>query len=252
MRFEFDLNRALEVTSKGGLLVAPSGPGLAYDLPRDQQYRDALANADVMLPDSGFMVLLWNGLHLFSPEKRIERLSGLKYLRALLAMPEVRAGRGSFWVMPTTADQERNVQWLRRNGFPHLTPEECYLAPHYRKVTFMGKGEPLPIADPELLALLERRRPRIVMLNIGGGVQEQLGWYLKKNLSYRPAIICTGAAIAFLSGGQTPIPPWADRYFLGWLLRILSAPKVYTKRYVQALALIPTVLRWKLEGRELR
>jgi UDP-N-acetyl-D-mannosaminuronic acid transferase (WecB/TagA/CpsF family) len=91
-----------------------------------------------------------------------------------------------------------------------------------------------------------------VILNVGGGVQEQLGCWPKQRLSYTPAIVCTGAAIAFITGGQASIPPWADRLYLGWLLRILSNPRSYTKRYVQALALVPVVLKWKLEGRQLK
>jgi UDP-N-acetyl-D-mannosaminuronic acid transferase (WecB/TagA/CpsF family) len=49
------------------------------------------------------------------------------------------------------------------------------------------------------------------------GVQERLGYALRKQLSYKPAILCLGAAIAFLSGGQANIPNWADRLMLGWL-----------------------------------
>jgi UDP-N-acetyl-D-mannosaminuronic acid transferase (WecB/TagA/CpsF family) len=239
----------MEATMVGGLIVAPSGPGLAYDLPRNPHYAQAMTEANVVLPDSGFMVLLWNMLHFFSPAQRMERLSGLRFLRALLVKTEVQAPGASFWVMPTPEDRERNLGWLRDNGFSHLTEEDCYLAPRYR-----AAGEdPVtnPIEDPELLEVLERHRAHFIVLNIAGGIQEQLGLWLKRNLSYRPAIICTGAAIAFITGGQAHIPPWADRLYLGWLLRIISDPRVYTKRYVQALAMVPLVLKWTFQGKEL-
>ncbi len=54
-------------------------------------------------------------------------------------------------------------------------------------------------------------------------MQERLGYALRKQLSYKPAILCLGAAIAFLSGGQANIPNWADRLMLGWLFRPAAA-----------------------------
>ncbi len=99
--------------------------------------------------------------------------------------------------------------------------------------------------DAELLAVIERRRPVCIFVNVGSGVQEQLGWYLRKNLSYKPAILCTGAAIAFLTGGQAPIPPWADRYYLGWLLRIPRDPKRFGRRYLNAFKLVPLLVKYR-------
>jgi N-acetylglucosaminyldiphosphoundecaprenol N-acetyl-beta-D-mannosaminyltransferase len=86
-----------------------------------------------------------------------------------------------------------------------------------------------------------------VILSLGGGVQERLGHYLRQNLSYRPAILCTGAAIAFLSKQQANIPPWADRLMLGWLMRVIYAPRKFLPRYRKALQLAP--LLWKYRSR---
>ena len=80
---------------------------------------------------------------------------------------------------------------------------------------------------------------------IGGGVQERLGYALKQQLSFRPGILCLGAAIAFLSGGQAAIPPWADRLMLGWLFRIVFSPRRYFPRYWAALKLIPLIFRYR-------
>ena len=38
------------------------------------------------------------------------------------------------------------------------------------------------------------RKPKVVMMAIGGGVQERLGYALRRQLSYKPAILCLGAA----------------------------------------------------------
>lgn len=215
----------------GGLVVAPSGPGLAVDLVQAAAYRRALTTADLAVTDSGWMILLWRA----RTGEKLPRHSGLKLIRALLAVPELKAPGAIFWVMPSAAERDRNVAWLTGQGFG-VRPEDLYIAPHY------PKGE---IVDPELVARLERARPKLVMLCIGGGVQERVGLMLRDKLSYRPGIACLGAAIAFLTGGQAPIPVWADKLFLGWLLRLLHSPRKFWRRYWEALALAPLVFRYK-------
>lgn len=210
------------------MILAPSGPGLA-DLPGDPAYREALENADLVLPDSGFMVLALRLLGI----KRLKRLSGLKFLQALLADESFRGCGSMLWVMPNAVESEANLAWLQGMGIK-LEQSDCYVAPDYALER---------VEDPELKALAERMRPRFIIINIGGGVQEKLGYYLIQGLDYRPAIICTGAAIAFLTGRQADIPVWADRLYLGWILRCLRAPRVFLPRYWKARRLF--FLLWK-------
>ncbi len=102
-----------------------------------------------------------------------------------------------------------------------------------------------PVADKTLLDHLRNRRPRHVMVTLGGGTQERLGLYLKMNLDYRPAIHCIGAAIAFLSGNQVRIPVWADQAYLGWLFRCISNPFSYVPRYWRARKLVSLLLKYR-------
>lgn len=217
------IEAATDCAVAGGLVVAPSGPGLAVDLRKSPAYREALTTAELAITDSGYMVLWWR----FITGERLPRHSGLKLIRAVLAREELRAARAIFWVMPSEAEKVRNLGWLRAQGFV-VEEADTYVAPHY------GPG---PISDVELVKRIEARKPRVVMLAIGGGVQERLGCGLRAQLSYRPGILCLGAAIAFLTGGQAAIPPWADRWMLGWLLRLLSSPRKFWRRYWDALPL---------------
>jgi UDP-N-acetyl-D-mannosaminuronic acid transferase (WecB/TagA/CpsF family) len=75
------------------------------------------------------------------------------------------------------------------------------------------------------------------MIAIGSGPQEKLGYYLRENLSYRPAIHCIGAALGFITGDQAAIPGWADRLYLGWLWRLIAQPTVFIPRLSRALEL---------------
>src|SRR5258708_30947101 len=85
-----------EVSRKGGLVVVPAAPALK-NLAVDKGYREALLGADFAIADSAFMVLVWNLID----SNRIPKLSGLKYLRALVAQPEFQILGNTFWVMPT-------------------------------------------------------------------------------------------------------------------------------------------------------
>lgn len=224
-----DARGAIDRMAKGGLLVVPSAPTLK-DIASIDEYREALLGADMAITDSAFMVLLWN----FLQGDSIERLSGLKYLKELLREDHVREPGNTFWVMAGRASSERNLEWLRVQGID-VPPKCVYEAPMYGS----------KVEDKELIDRLQAVRPKHVVITVGGGTQERLGLYLKRNLDYLPAIHCIGAAIAFLSGDQVRIPGWADRFYLGWLVRCMSSPRRYVPRYFSASQLVPLLWRYR-------
>jgi N-acetylglucosaminyldiphosphoundecaprenol N-acetyl-beta-D-mannosaminyltransferase len=215
----------------GGLLVVPAAPALK-DLPTHSGYREALLGADLAITDSALMVLVWRFLH----GEKLRRTSGLEYLEELLKDREMAVSGSTFWIMANPLSAARNLDWLASQGLP-VPESHVYLAPMYHG----------PIDDPALLRTLEQLRPRHIIVTVGGGTQERLGYYLKQRLSYRPAIHCIGAAIAFLSGDQVQIPVWADRAGLGWLLRCLWRPQSYVPRYWAARKLVALMIRYRDE-----
>lgn len=223
--------QAVQLMNSGGLLVVPAAPALK-DLPFNTAYREALLNADLVITDSAFMVLLWNIIQ----RDNVPRVSGLAYLRELLKQEYLLNPESTFWIMASPSSRKRNLSWLKSHGIA-ATEHHVYIAPMY--------GE--TISDPLLLEAIRKRLPRHIIITIGGGTQERLGLYLKRNLDYRPAIHCIGAAIAFLSGDQVRIPMWADSLYLGWLLRCLWEPKRYIGRYWSARKLLPLMLRYRDE-----
>ena len=225
--FDGSAQAAIAKMRDGGLLVVPAAPALK-DLDRNPNYREALLNADLAIADSAFMVLIWNHLQ----RRNLRRLSGLEYLRELLLEDDVREPGNTLWIMASPTSAKLNLDWLEEQGIA-VPPDNVYMAPIY--------GE--TIDDAALLDHVNRIQPRHIIVTIGGGTQERLGLYLKRNLSYRPAIHCIGAAIAFLSGDQVHIPVWADRLYLGWLFRSISEPKRYIPRYWDARKLLTLVLR---------
>lgn len=234
---------------KEGLVVIPSAPVLVR-MTQDAAHRDALLHADMAVTDSGFMVLLWK----YQTGERLIRVSGLEYLRILLMQlataPQVHsknqsgcksgpakstAEGGVAWIMPSAEARDRNLAWLTANGH-QMTIDDCYLAPVY------PPGGAL--SDHVLLEWVKARKPRHIIIALGGGVQERLGWYLRQNAEFPLSIHCVGAAIGFLSGDQVNIPSWADRHFLGWFFRCLAHPTRFVPRYLKAMCLIPLLWRY--------
>jgi UDP-N-acetyl-D-mannosaminuronic acid transferase (WecB/TagA/CpsF family) len=237
--FQGTAAEAVRRSRAGGLVIVPAAPALK-DLATDPMYRESLLNADLVLADSAFMVLIWNMLQ----RDRITRLSGLEYLRELIQTPEVRETGETLWVMPSKRAMERAVDWLAGQGID-VPESHIYLAPIY---TVSEAG----VEDPTLTALIERIKPKHVMLTVGGGTQEPLGYSLRRTLSYVPAIHCVGAGIAFLSGDQIHIPVWADYFYLGWLFRTISDPRRFGRRYWDARKLFAMLYKDRERLPELR
>jgi exopolysaccharide biosynthesis WecB/TagA/CpsF family protein len=213
--FNGDIDEAVAFMHRhGGYLVAPSGTCFTR-LREDKPYRRAMLSADVAIADSGLMVGLWRLLQ----RENVERISGFKYLKHLLGKLKGEGNKEVFWVLPSEQAQQKLLGWSYRETFP-MKKENCYVAPRYG----------FEVEDRNLLALIEQHRPAHVIIAIGSGAQEKLGYYLRENLSYRPAIHCVGAALGFITGDQTAIPEWADRFYLGWLWRLAAQPRIFIPR----------------------
>jgi len=206
--------------ANGGLLVVPAAPALVK-LSEDEDYRRALTLADMAIADSGAMVVLWR---IFTGRK-VERISGLKFLKHLVTRLAAHPNERVLWIVPSEHAHEKTIAWLRSINL--TAASDFYIAPRYVR----------PVRDDALAAKIDNHPPTHVVVGIGGGVQEKLGLFLKENLRARPAIHCIGAALAFLTGDQPPIPMWADRFYLGWLLRLLRQPRIFGPRYLTAFKL---------------
>ena len=228
--FSESFSELISKAQRGGLVLAPSGPGMASDLPNCEFYRKALDKADLILPDSGLMCLWQN---LFTNNKVI-RISGLRFLETFLN--EFKFFESSFWVMPDSAQSKKNISWIKKAYGYEVKQNQVYIAPIYSKVGHL--------TDTALLSKLQVLNPSTVFIQLGGGVQERLGLFLKENLKVDSTILCTGAALAFLSREQAPIPKWVDKYYLGWLMRCIFNPKVFFPRYMKAFRLIYLLMKY--------
>jgi exopolysaccharide biosynthesis WecB/TagA/CpsF family protein len=221
----------------GGYLVVPAAPALC-ELVRDPAYFEALKASDFAIIDSGYLALLI-GIERLA---LVRRISGLRFLEELLrpgAAAELRKRRVC-WVAPHEGERARLAAYLAANGFDAAL-QSYYLAPMYA-----GDRD---YEDADLFAELERSDPEWVVIGIAGGKQEKLAFELRKRFGRRFRIVCTGAAMAFLTGGQAKIPRWADRLFLGWLFRIFENPQLYLRRYAAALKMPLVIWQVRRQGK---
>ena len=234
--FDGTVDEAVDAMSaNGGLLVVPAAPALVK-ISEDEAYRHAVISADMAIADSGAMVLLWK----ISTGRSVERISGLKFLKRLIVRLAAHPDERVLWIVPSEEAHEKTITWLRKVNLSGTA--DFYVAPRYAD----------EVRDDALVAKIDNHPPTHVVVGIGGGVQEKLGLFLKENLRARPAIHCIGAALAFLTGDQPPIPMWADRFYLGWLLRLLRQPRVFGPRYLSAFKLPFLISRYREELPPLR
>lgn len=227
--FNGTAQEAVDSLKKGGLLVVPAAPAL-INIRKDSGYFESLLKSDLAIPDSGYMVLIWN----FFKRPLLKKISGWKFLVTFLADKQIVDSNSVLLVDPNADEASANLAYLNSIGFK-LSNDHSYIAPWY-------KGNKL--VDTALLEIIKEQKPRYIIVNLGGGVQEKLGLYLKENLPYSPAIICTGAAIAFLTGRQAKMPTWADKLFLGWLMRCIDNPSVFIPRYFKAFKLVKLIIQY--------
>tara|TARA_B100000900_G_scaffold248097_1_gene211095 strand:- start:3105 stop:3839 length:735 start_codon:yes stop_codon:yes gene_type:complete len=214
-----------ELIKKKGLFVFPSGPGLA-SMDNNIKYYDSLKKADHVFFDSGFFVLL---LRIFKNIK-VSKFSGYKFLELFFFYLKKNKTKSIFCIDPNHKFSKSNKIYLQKLGVKKIYN---YVAPKY---------DPKNLLDKQLLKKIIKTKPSFIMTNIGGGTQEVLGLYMKKNLKFRVNIFCTGGAISFFTGDQAPINNLIDKLYLGWFIRLIYNPFTFIRRYFYALKLLPMVL----------
>ena len=229
---DFNVVKFYEIYKRHGekklLICAPSGPGLAT-IYQDDQYKEALMNADYNIFDSGLFTLL-----LRISKISVVKYSGLYFFKDIIKSFKKNKEDSYILVNPTNDDSAVNDLYMQT--YAHKSNFKSYIAPIYD----LGH-----VIDFDLLDILNEKKPGFIIINIGGGIQEKLGSWLKERLNYNATIICIGAAISFETKGQASIPHFIDRFYMGWLARCIKKPSVFIPRYFRALKFVGIFLKNK-------
>ena len=216
-----------KVIKKKGLFVFPSGPGLS-ELKVNSNYHKSLINSDYVFFDSGFFVLLLR----FFKNINVQKLSGYKFLDFYFNYLKINKKK------IFSIDPNKELSNSYRLFFKKKIKIKSfhYIAPKYNSRIKINKN---------LIKRIHDSKAKEIIINIGGGTQEILGYYLSKKLNKKYKIVCTGAAIAFFTGDQSPINNNIDKLYLGWLFRIIYNPKIFLPRYLSAFKLFFLFIRKK-------
>ncbi|MAM17296.1 MAG: hypothetical protein CMC10_08390 [Flavobacteriaceae bacterium] len=224
-------NEFFKIIKKNGLFVFPSGPGLS-SINKDNIYLKALQNSDYVFFDSGYFVLLLNLLK----NIKVKKFSGYLFIKLFLSYLENKEKK-LLLINPNKKLSISYIRYLKKIGIkPNMIFN--YIAPFY---------DTKKLHDKKLLRLVNKIKPDYILINIGGGIQEVLGSFLKKNIRFKKKIFCTGAAIAFLTSDQAPLSYFIDKIYLGWLFRIIFNPKIFLPRYLKSFSLISIVQNEKIK-----
>ena len=220
----------LRINNLKGLFVFPSGPGLAT-LNDNEIYKKSLQNADFVFFDSGYFVFLLRILKNIN----VKKFSGYLFLRLLFNHFKKNQISKILSVDPNHELSKKNKNFLIDLGIKKKNLIN-YISPMYINSK---------IVDQKLLKIANKIKPDYIILNLGGGVQEILGNYLKKNLNLKTRIICTGSAISFFTKDQVQINDFIDNNYIGWLVRLIRNPITFSIRLIFALKLVKIVLNGK-------
>tara|TARA_B100001248_G_scaffold86850_1_gene63604 strand:- start:2539 stop:3285 length:747 start_codon:yes stop_codon:yes gene_type:complete len=222
----FQHNEMIKIIQNNGLFVFPSAPGLA-SIYSKKTYYESLKNADLVFFDSSFFVLLLK----FFKNISVIRFSGFKFLKLYFDYLKKNKNSKIFFIDPSKIKSINNSKFIKKLGLKKNNILN-FIAPFY---------DPNNLKDKNLLSQINKFKPNIILINIGGGTQEVLGNYLKNNLKFSCKIICTGAAISFFTKDQAPINDLIDKFYLGWFIRLIFNPISFPKRLIYSLKLIKIV-----------
>tara|TARA_Y100000746_G_C15438475_1_gene421772 strand:- start:853 stop:1560 length:708 start_codon:yes stop_codon:yes gene_type:complete len=216
--FKYLVNR---LQNSGGYIVAPAASSLS-EIFKKKIYYESLRKSNIAILDSGFFCVL---LRIFK-RKKVKKFSGYLFLKSILELKKLKYKK-FFLINPSLYEQNKNYNLLRTKG---IFNQQSYLAPVYNLSNFK---------DLKLIKKINLYNPDIIIINLGGGIQEPLGQFISQNIKKKlTVIICTGAAISFLTKVQAPINVLYDRFYLGWFIRLIHKPKNFFPRIVQSFNLI--------------
>ena len=218
--YNYDFDKLFSKINKGGYLVAPAASALT-NISKNKIYHNSLKKSDIAILDSGFFCIL---LRIFK-NKKVSKFSGYLFLKKFLNL-KFKKKIKFLSIDPSTKDSKANKNYLKSKKLKNVI---SYVAPIYDKKK---------IYDKALLKKIKKNKPKYIIINLGGGIQELLALYIKKNVSYKPSIFCTGAAIAFITKRQAPINDIIDKLYLGWFVRTIFNPRKFFFRTLKSLFLI--------------
>lgn len=227
--FEIDYNHSIKLLKKkGGYIVFPAASSLVT-IYKNLKYHEALQKSTIALFDSGYFCILLIILKF----KYFSKFSGYKFISYFLNDSSFKKKK-ILLLNSSKTSSEINYLFLKSKKFNLI---KNYICPKYSAEN---------INDKNLVNVVKKYKPEVIISNIGGGIQEILALNIKKNCKKKIKIFCTGAALSFFTGEQAYIGAFFDKLYLGWLKRLIFDPRQYINRILNSLPLALIVFKTKI------
>jgi UDP-N-acetyl-D-mannosaminuronic acid transferase (WecB/TagA/CpsF family) len=228
--YEIDYYKIIEILKKSkGYLVAPAASALSQ-IKNKKFFHISLKKSRIAIFDSGFFcicLILFKGIY-------FKKFSGFRFINFFLQDNNVKKDK-ILSLDSSKQDSKMNFSYLKKRRFRFV---KNYICPIY---------DPEKIYDYSLLRTINKYKPKFIIINLSGTIQEPLALFIIKNLKNKPIVICTGAALSFFTGMQAPINSFIDNFYLGWLLRIIFNPIKNLPRFSYSIKLFSLVLKSKIK-----
>lgn len=193
------------IAEKKVALVATANAEMLMRATQDEELKDILNRADLVVPDGAGTV--WAAGHLGEPMP--ERVAGFDLAQELMAAAPARGDRIYFFgSAPGVADKAKRKA------------EELYPG---IQVVGVRNGFFSEADEPQIIAEIKAARPDILLVALGVPKQEK---WLKRHLQELqvPVSIGVGGTLDVMAGVMQRAPLWMQKAKLEWLFRGLKQP----------------------------
>ena len=193
------------IAEKKVALVATANAEMLMRATQDEELKDILNQADLVVPDGAGTV--WAAGHLGEPMP--ERVAGFDLAQELMAAAPARGDRIYFFgSAPGVAEKAKRKA------------EELYPG---IQVVGVRNGFFSEADEPQIIAEIKAARPDILLVALGVPKQEK---WLKRHLQELqvPVSIGVGGTLDVMAGVMQRAPLWMQKAKLEWLFRGLKQP----------------------------
>jgi len=183
---------------------------------RDALFREALENADLLVPDGVGMVL---ASRILGGTIR-DRVTGSDIFQAVGRLANERGGVRYFFLGSSPQTLERITRRLGAD-FPRIEIAGTHAPPFVE--AFTGAQ------DDEMVAAVNSGRADVLWVGMSAPKQEKLVHRIRRRLNVK-IIGAIGAVFDFYAGTRKRSPEWALRTGLEWLPRLLWEPRRLWRR----------------------
>lgn len=212
------------LSSEIGHYIVTANPEIAVLVQKDREFRDAVNNADLVVPDGiglifASKIISWKKFPYFPflqkgiKENLTERIQGIDLIyRIAMNFNDSTQKIRIFFLGARGENAKLAAQKIKKN-FPNI------------EIAGFLSGDAGEEGDRIALSIINQARPNILFVAYGAPRQEK---WIVRNLKKMPAVrlaIGVGGSFDIISGKISRAPLWMRNMGLEWLWRLIKEPK---------------------------